>query len=503
MLKVLIVDDEKLICEWLEFCIAKNPACQLVGIANNGREGLELYQRYEPDLVLTDVKMPLMDGIELLRAIRFQSSTTKVVLLTAFAEFEMARNALREEADEYLLKTEMNGEALQEMLQRMAAACGVADPGDTDGTRATAQAHAIIRKILRQKEPLADRELEELRQCGVRWRNNGLFALAVWKQKLMSGGLHFPKESPARHVAGFDYTDRIYMVVGNLPRALSPAEKSRQLTEYAKNIQKLNQCMVGISYVTDEMSMIPAMVRQAALSLSQGFYEGTCRLYEPARALAELEERDRKWRLSLSSLRLKLYQQGNDQRQQILEDFLEKTAANQIGEVDVITKFCADSFDLLYVQAQDLGIEAENPEQVRARLASSISMGEACRPVLELAAKCASKCKPAQPQSKAVRLALKYLHSNYAQSLSLEQVAAEVHLTPEYFSRIFKDEMGLTFVNYLTDLRLQHSVQMLETTALRVQNIAQAVGYPNVSYFSTIFKKKYGMSPYEYRKRSN
>ena len=169
----------------------------------------------------------------------------------------------------------------------------------------------------------------------------------------------------------------------------------------------------------------------------------------------------------------------------------------------MITKFCADSYDLLYVQAQELGIEGENPEQVRSRLSSSISMEEACRPVLDLAAKCASKCKPAQPQSKAVRLVLKYLHNNYAQPLSLEQVAAEVHLTPEYFSRVFKDEMGVTFINYLTDLRLQHSVQMLETTALRVQNIAQAVGYPNVSYFSTIFKKKYGMSPYEYRKRSN
>lgn len=81
-------------------------------------------------------------------------------------------------------------------------------------------------------------------------------------------------------------------------------------------------------------------------------------------------------------------------------------------------------------------------------------------------------------------------------------MAAEVHLTPEYFSRIFKEEVGVTFVNYLTDVRLRHSVQMLESTAKRVQDVAQAVGYPNVSYFSTIFKKKYGMSPYEYRHRS-
>ena len=213
-MRVMIVDDEKLICEWLEFCISANPACTLVGVAHNGREGLELYCREKPELVLTDIKMPVMDGLELLHAIRQQSSGTKVVLLTAFADFEMARNALREGADEYLLKTEMNSEVLQEMLSRMMLSCGAGDAAEGDSLTNTAQAHAIVGKILRQQEPLQDQDLQELRQCGLRWRDNGLFALAVWKQSLMNGGLHFPKDGPARHVAGFDYSERIYMVVG-------------------------------------------------------------------------------------------------------------------------------------------------------------------------------------------------------------------------------------------------------------------------------------------------
>lgn len=501
-MKVLIVDDEKMICEWLEFCISKNPAYQLVGIAHNGKEGLELFKKYEPDLVLTDIKMPVMDGMEFLHAIRAQSASAKVVLLTAFAEFEMARRALREGADEYLLKTEMNNEVLQNLLNRVQSACRNMDSTGTDSVTSTSQAHAIVRKILRQGAPLREQDLAELRQCGLRWRNNGLFALAVWKQSLMNGGLQFPKESPARHVAGFDYTDRIYVVVGNLPRTVSSLEKDRQLTAYAQQIHQLNRCMVGVSSVTDEMSMIPAMVRQAALSLSRGFYEESVQLYQPEQSLERLRERDRAWRAALPALRVRLYQQRNEQRYQILEEFFRETAKQQIGEVDVLTKFCADSYDLLHAQATALGLEAEDPEQVRAGMAVSISMSEICRPVLELAQRCGQKVNPSQPRSKAVRLALSYIRSNYAQQLSLEQVAAEVYLTPEYFSRIFKEEMGVTFVNYLTDVRLRHSVQMLETTALRVQDVAQAVGYPNVSYFSTIFKKKYGMSPYEYRHRS-
>lgn len=67
-MKVLVVDDEIMICEWLEFCISQNPLCQLTGVAHNGAEALELFQKEEPDLVLTDVKMPVMDGLEFLHA---------------------------------------------------------------------------------------------------------------------------------------------------------------------------------------------------------------------------------------------------------------------------------------------------------------------------------------------------------------------------------------------------------------------------------------------------
>lgn len=95
---------------------------------------------------------------------------------------------------------------------------------------------------------------------------------------------------------------------------------------------------------------------------------------------------------------------------------------------------------------------------------------------------------------------MEYINAHYAEQLSLEQVAAQVYLNPDYFSRVFKTETGQTFINYLTDVRLQHSVQLLENTALRVQTIAQQVGYYNASYFSTTFKKKYGVSPYEYRR---
>ena len=411
----------------------------------------------------------------------------------------MARQALREGADEYLLKTEMQNDALQQLLGRMSRQYNLQGGAGLVGS---AQAHAIIRKVLRRQGELSEEDLAELRRCGVRWRDNGLFALAVWKQDLMGAGLTFPQEGPAHHVAGFDYTDRIYVVVGNLPRALSENEKARQLTQYAQQTQRMNDCMVGISATTDQMRQIPSLARQAAFSLAQGFYTGKKRLYEPQKPLPALQEQVRGWKAQVSALRLGLYQQRPAQRCESLQAFLDETARDRMPAVELVTKFCTELFEQFYLEAKEAGIALPPQEEARERLAQSISMPETTALVMDFARQCALAVQPEKPRSKAVNLAVEYIRRHFAETISLEQVAAEVYLNPEYFSRVFKEEMGVTFVNFLTELRLKHSVRLLESTALRVQDVAQQVGYPNVSYFSTTFKKRYGMSPYEYRRRN-
>ena len=113
--------------------------------------------------------------------------------------------------------------------------------------------------------------------------------------------------------------------------------------------------MVGVSSVTDEMRQIPAMAKQAAFSLAQGFYTGQVKLYEPQRPLAELEARDKAWAAGLPALRMRLYQQRPGERYETLAAFLRDTAQREVRAVDVVTKFCTDSFDFLYLEAMGQG----------------------------------------------------------------------------------------------------------------------------------------------------
>lgn len=498
-MKVLIADDETMICEWLQFCIAQSPVCQLAGVAHNGREALELCRKTDPDLVLTDIKMPVMDGLELLHALRAAGSTARVVILTAFAEFDMARQAIRDGADEYLLKTEMQNDTLQELLARMAAESTLQADKQQAGA---AQAHAIIRNILRRESELTEQDLAELRRCGIRWRDNGLFAMAVWKRQLMGGGLVFPQDDQIRHVAGFDYSDRVYVAVGNMHRALSRTEKTARLLAYARAVQQTNGCMVGVSGHTDSMTQIPALARQAAYSLAQGFYTGENRLYEPQQPPEVLTQQVNAWKAAVTALRVRLYQQAPGQQADTVEAFLQDTCRRCVPAVELVMKFCADVFELFALEAAEAGAPLPAPDETRAQLAQCVRMDEAAAMLLEAAHRCAPAQPAARPRSKAVLLAVEYMRANFQRPISLEQVAGEVYLNPEYFSRIFREEMGVTFITFLTELRLNRSVQLLEETAMRVQDIARETGYPNVSYFSTTFKKKYGVSPYEYRRKN-
>ena len=97
--------------------------------------------------------------------------------------------------------------------------------------------------------------------------------------------------------------------------------------------------------------------------------------------------------------------------------------------------------------------------------------------------------------------AVEYIKTHYSKAISLDEVAKSANLNPEYLSRVFREETGSNYSTYLTDVRLKQAAYLLSNTPLRVQKIAEEVGYPNVSYFSTIFKKKYGVNPYEFRSR--
>lgn len=498
-MKILIADDERLICEWLQFCMKDYPEYEIVGVANNGEQALELYKEYKPDLVLTDIKMPVMGGLELLKEIKKIDSSTYVVLLTAFSEFEYVREAMRDNANEYILKTEINSQSFQEMLRR------IAEQKNTENSmnemQYNSQKHVMIRKILLQSNSLSEEDLEKLNELKFKWHNSGLFAIAVWKNQMFTD-FTVPPYDQIKHMSGIDYDEYIYVIIGNLSKDLRDLDKLYTLQEYANMILSKNSCMVGVSNISNQFIHINDTILEAVSSLTLGFYKEQVKVYQPSPFINERKEKE-EWFLELKRYYQEFYKKTGKEQYDYLKEILEYIAKEQACFIKDLLAFCKECVDVIYVRyiEDNSDVIKDILLKTKKNIDEASSFSELKKIVLDYAySNIWSDEFEEKKLSHNVYKAVIYIRQHYNEPLSLEQIASEVNLNPEYLSRIFKDETGQTYSGYLSNIRMNKAENLLLHSTEKVQKIAETVGYTNVSYFSTIFKKRYGVNPYEFRR---
>lgn len=501
-MKILVVDDERMICEWLQFCIQNNPGCELVGCAHNGEQALALFKQTEVDVVFTDIKMPVMGGLELLKRIKELSPKTIVVMLTAFAEFDLAREAIRQGGDDYLLKTEMNNQTFHEVLDRLEKQLSENGSHGRGETESTGQQHSIVSEILKGSETLGEGEIRKLRDCHIRWRDDGLFAVAVWKQELLKGFM-LPENSMIHHVVGIEYDRRTYVVVGNLVRNLSELKKIRLLHDYVAAIVAKNQCMAGVSTITDNLSHVTSVIAEAVCGLNCGYYSGKIKAWGSPVPGAKVTMVCEQWEEFFRKKRRELYELEGSAFYRILEDVMEMAEAEGTVPVQELMSFCCEAMEMACVRFghEDARLMYHMMAEIKKEALQSPDFHDIREKILDFVKNMLSDQDIDEKKlSKGVAAAVDYVRKHYSESISLEQVSLEVHLNSEYLSRIFKEEVGCTYSAFLSETRLKTAAYLLSHTSERVKTIAEQVGYPNVSYFSTTFKKRYGVNPYEYRR---
>jgi len=503
-LRILIVDDERLICEWLQFCIKENPEYEIVGIANNGEQALKMYKEFEPDLVLSDIKMPVMDGLTMLKEVKKINSSAFVILLTAFSDFNYVREAMRENADEYILKTEISNHSFQEMLVRIGNKIKVKNRQNDDDAAYNGQKHSIIRNILISEKQITENDINKLKECNIKWRNTGIFAIAVWKKKLLDN-FTVPKYEHVEHVRGVEYDELVYILVGNISKELSDLEKLYSLSEYTNKIMSDNNCMAGISNISNSLTNVNETVQEAVNSLSLGFYKDQIKMYQPISSNKKYRNENEKFDMELKHFYQEFYVITGKEQYLFFNKILDYIEMNEILQIKYIKTFCKECLDVIYLRYVNDNTEFSNESliQTKAQIDEAVCFSEMKRFALKYAAENIWNNDINEKNlSQSIFKAVIFIQQHFNEAISLDQIASEVNLNPEYLSRIFKEETGHTYSSFLSNIRLKKAEHLLINTMEKVQNIAEKVGYSNVSYFSTIYKKKYGMNPYEYRRNN-
>lgn len=528
MRKVMIIDDEKWIRRGLIQSIAWDRfGLELSGEAGDGDTAYEMAVWNKPDLIFLDMRMPGLEGKELLGLFHRELPDTITIVVSGYADFEYTKEAIRHKAFDYLLKP-VKKEDLHAVLAKAVEELGHRDTlKRKDSANQGAEWLWRLLTAAGGKEEFSSSGPGALLPTG--WSSAPCVVMAGW---------------PDRYEAGMDGTEIINRVRERLERLkpfvlggswsfeVTADEKSRlfAVALQAGRLEAEEILRIGTE-VQAEAAAVFASDRnrgrgcEVSIGISSakpapGRLGEACREAKDALRMRKLGEsgvilmagakrssgKDTYPQNKENSLLLTL-QRGSIEA--AMSEFLQWFAVCG-GEDATIGQLQRSAVMLLHSIEKQLQVKSSSLEELTGRTSLAYAEMIGTRSdAASIRSLFAEELIPAavryyaqngEKQSERIVEELKKrIESEYAQPLSLHQIAAGYYLNPDYLSRIFKKIMGTNFVDYLTDYRIGKSKELMKQSKYKNYEIAQMVGYEDYRYFSQIFKKKTGMTIGEYR----
>lgn len=530
-IKVMIADDEPMVCVVVKSCIKWDELnLELAGVAHDGKELLSKISEEKPDIVITDISMPEINGLDLIERIRKENVKCKFIIISGYRQFEYAHKALKNNVDDYLLKP-IDEHELNEALQRITMSL-IGEK--TYGKEAVDQ---LIQDNKKNRKNMGKLLLDQLmKETSVPDRNE------IWEQF----GIEFGEGIYQAIIAKFDMTvqDNINDSLTSIQRKLISAfekifekdveeilvepeserilfglyyrkdqgylfeEKIRRFYEYGKNIVDLFMgfsLTVGVSRKYEELKEFPKAFKEAEDAVCYRMTEGINQViyYEKIQKPesqydeTEWEEIMEKAAADYEILNAKVF--CHHANGWFFVDSKKCNAPEMIKLSEQLVK-------LFFEKQKEMEFQVEESAYIEhlilKRIRNAVSLHELKHAVVDSISELIEKMEEEKKnqKKKPVRDAIQYIADHYKESLSLEIVATEVNLNPVYFSNIFKKETGENFVDYLHKYRIEVAKERLRREDSPVINIALELGYSDAKYFSKIFKKYVGIKPTDYRK---
>lgn len=530
MYRVLLVDDEEDVREGLVVEVDWEALdLRIVGLAENGREALEMAERVEPDIVITDISMPFMDGLELARRLRERNPLVKLVILTGYDEFDYARQAVSLSVDEYLLKP-FSAAHLTELLTRLRAQmeAEITEREDVQQLREhyrtslpLLQADLIATLLHRQKSSAYI--LSRASQCGLELtgRRYGVSILTLHPSEdpelKLFAALNIAAEVWAEHKAGHAFLHQETVVLlyveplKTLEGTQVEAENLQQqvLENVIRSIRHYLRVPVtiGSSRLVDSLPEVKHAYEDALLALDYRLVPGTDSLIYIADVERQAAGKLRFDELKQQTLTRCLKAGTQTELEQGLQIIFREITVEH-GRSD-IQLYLIEVLTTVWKAAQASGEDMEDIFGAGFQLYTDLfrlpGLSEAQQKVREVCLLVQQRISSGRQHvyKDIVEQALAFTKKHYADpDLSIQKVCAHLHISSGYFCSIFKKEVQLTFLQYLMQIRMDEARELLRSTELKSFQIAEKVGFAEPNYFSFCFKKNIGVSPKEYRKQA-
>lgn len=530
--RVIIADDEKKILQlikllgrWEQFGI------EIIDECYDGRQTLESIKKNRPDFVISDIKMPELDGIELMRETKEEGIDCRFILLSGYRHFEYARSAIALNVVDYLLKP-IEEEQLNHTLEKVCVQ---------------------IKKSREEKQNM-ENLLKLQRKQKYEEKMSAFWEWLMERRRPERILVHAYTKEQCNEEYGTGFLEECYQIVmisSNISGVIEQGASLFEDTLEGAISKYLKSCASCCHYVTFRGSVI---IINYAEKNKKKVEENIAALYYEIRDLNEIygefrlnfgvsstvkdikklkrafgEAQAAEWgRLVTTQNGVLYYSQISGLKPVSREQML---GAEELERLKSSVKYLrreelSDLFQTLFDRALSHGncapgdlaavyfevmdsmleVLSEEEQQIEEKwyyaYLEAISFSQAIKN-LYLAVDSFLEEKQRQVKQKnrkPISEAVRYIHENFAKTISQEEAARASNVSVTYLSKLFKEEMGMGFTEYVTKVRLEESEKFLADTAMSIKEIAVAVGYPDEKYFSKLFKKNTGIKPTEYRK---
>lgn len=506
MKRLLIVDDEQVVREGLQAIISKSFPEIEIEDAKNGTIALNKAVSFKPDLVLMDIKMPGMSGLETIQKMSEINPTIKFIMITAYAEFDYAKSAINLGVKDYLLKPSKASEVVKAVRKVMS----LIDEEKKSEEKSIHQ-QTVLQKALTIVETDVVTQLlfDHVHEVHL-GELVGLLDTPMTSEKFVMSIL-LPHNSESFYTeikqrvrkigsawVGTLYGRQIPIIVF---RKQGYSFRSQAIT-LARDILAVSKTddkagwFIGIGNVCNSLDTIRQSYQESLIATKDSSLPVKYRFY------LDIPMVDTKIDgFNSKKLENQMFDQiRNGQWQEILKDvsglieFYDKKGANLIETQQRV-------LELLWVASRvlnEIGIELDTPlyfvqiEDFRQlRTETNYLLNQMWQSCIEY---------QNQVEDDTIRQVRQYIIENSHQQISLDGIAQKFKLSPIYISKLFKEQLGVNYITFLTECRLEHARKLMLDPEKSLKEVTFDVGYQDPNYFSKVFRRMYGVSPTEYRK---
>lgn len=517
--RMILIDDEAVILRGLKQLIDwEQLNIEIIGEATDGVEGVEMIRRFQPDIVLSDISMPNLDGIELLKIVYNERLRSKVIFLSGYQEFSYAKEAVKYGAEDYLLKPISAKEleqALEQVILKIKEEKSVHVLKKHDD-----EAEVLFRNMLQtQDRSMPMTGIKELLHVNENYKGAVCAALRIGVRNTIA------KEENRNLIRFeiFEYIQNYLQKTGqggvikkdyNICYILLFIENDRK--QYRSYLKKLSQdiekvypaiVLTGVGEWSECDTKLYYMYSTAKFASQLYFFN--------EKVYNDILEAEKEYRHSIDEYetekkqitQMLIKQSDADALVQQILKCVKLLGAIHFGNRDVVMNECVLLAADIHTMLKEYGLFDENEGNEQEHFLSQIRQKSSFRQLQQAFANYYDRVflkiqlLGKTRESLEIIKIKKYIEEHYRENLTLDEIADFIGMNSSYMSTYFKKETGVNFKVYLTNRRMQEAIKLLNSTTMKSYEIADFIGYKDVKQFREKFKEIYGISPQQYKKR--